>query len=157
MTFSENLRDKILQSVDLMVVDKLATDAGKRGEVELNALRVFRDSYFLGGGLGSNECFTVGGYLLSNTGIVGAVLVGLFAWSTLKLTRTTLDTAPIQDSISTDIISLLFFLWGLLLAGLVGVQLLFQPILWLAIAMLVGGCLKCQSYSLKRGTMRVAA
>src|SRR5262249_55882068 len=53
MAVSDSLRDKIMQSIDLMVVDKLSTDAGKRGEVELNALRVLRDSRFLGSGLGS--------------------------------------------------------------------------------------------------------
>jgi hypothetical protein len=151
MVFSEHLRDKILQSFDLMVVDKLATDAGKRGEVELNALRVFWDSYLLGGGLGSNECFTVGGYVLSNTGIVGGMLVGLFGWGILRLTNKTLKINSIPRSEMTDIRSLLLFLWGLVLAGVVGVQLLFQPILWIATAMLVGVCLRYQAYFLSFG------
>jgi hypothetical protein len=155
MVLSDNLHDKILQSINLMVVDKLATDAGKRGEVELNALRVLRDSYLLGGGLGSNECFTVGGYVLSNTGVIGGILIGLFAWSTLKLTRKTLNAKLGPGAALTDIKSLVLFLWGLVLAGLVGVQLLFQPILWIAVAMLVGGCLKCQSYALRYGPRRL--
>ncbi|HTM52145.1 MAG TPA: hypothetical protein VL285_25795 [Bryobacteraceae bacterium] len=146
MAFSEHLREKIIQSIDLMVVDKLATDAGKRGEVELNALRVFWDSYLLGGGLGSNECFTVGGYVLSNTGIVGGMLVVIFGWSTLKLAKRTLRINSMPESAARDVRSLLLFLWGLVLAGAVGVQLLFQPILWIATAMLVGVCLRYQAY-----------
>src|SRR5262249_36138627 len=118
LTISEGLRDKILQSVDLMVVDKLTTDAGKRGEVELNALRVFWDSYMLGGGLGSNECFTVGGYILSNTGIIGGILVSLFGWSTLKLAKQTIEHCALPAHFLTDIKSLLLFLWGLVLAGI---------------------------------------
>ncbi len=138
MVLSDGLRAKILQSIDLMVIDKLATDAGKRGEVELNALRVFKDSYFLGGGLGSNECFTVGGYVLSNTGLIGGILVGLFGLNLLKITRRTLASNPLPDALLTDIRSLVLFIWGLVLAGIVGVQILFQPILWITVAMLVG-------------------
>jgi hypothetical protein len=147
IALSDNLRDKIVQSIDLMVVDKLATDAGKRGEVELNAMRVLWDSHLLGSGLGSNECFTVGGYILSNTGVLGALLVVLFGWSLLKLTENTLQTALIPEPIVIAIKSLRLFLWGLVLAGVVGVQLLFQPILWISIAMLVGVCLKYQPRS----------
>ena len=90
-----NLLDILSLGLKFLLLDKLQTGSGaERMATEYMSLQVFVDSYGLGTGLGSNKSWTLPGYILSNTGMIGLLLLGWFALSVTKLAQRTLNCAP---------------------------------------------------------------
>lgn len=73
--------DQVSKVVDSLVLKKQDTNSAKlRNRSNENALKVVRDTYGLGVGLGSNRASSFFASLVSNTGIVGALLfVGMLS------------------------------------------------------------------------------
>lgn len=64
-----------------------STSFQQRSFADLLALRVFGETYGIGIGLGSHKANSLALTLISNTGIAGLALFGLFAWSLLRPRR----------------------------------------------------------------------
>lgn len=138
LALSKTLRESASTSFYWMVIDKVRNDSGDRGAIEARAARVFVDSYFLGVGLGGNEAFTLGGYLLSNTGIIGTFIALIFVFRLRSRTRAIVRSENRWFVAAAGVQSLRAFVSGVFLSGLIGVPILFQPVFWLSLALLIG-------------------
>jgi hypothetical protein len=61
-----------------------STSFQQRSFADFLALRIFAETYGIGVGLGSHKANSLALTLLSNTGIAGLILLGIFAWGLLR-------------------------------------------------------------------------
>jgi fatty acid desaturase len=106
--------------------------------VEYMSLQVLVDSGGLGVGLGSNQSLTLLGYVLSNTGIVGLLFLGWFAYSVTKLVQKTLKGLRFGGIEYRNMHAWLVCTVCLLLMGLIGIPILLVPNIWIVIGILTG-------------------
>jgi hypothetical protein len=134
-----NLLDMLSLGLKFLLLDKLQTDSGAaRMATEYMALQVFVDSYGLGTGLGSNQSGTLLGYILSNTGMIGLLLLGWFALSVTKLAQRTIKRLRFGDIEYGNIHAWLLCVVCLLLIGFIGIPILLVPNIWIVIGILTG-------------------
>jgi hypothetical protein len=134
-----NILDMLSLGFKVLLLDKLQTGSGaERMATEYMALQVFVDSYGLGTGLGSNQSWTLPGYILSNTGMVGLLLLGWFALSVTKLAQRTLKELRSGGIEYGNIHAWLFSAVCLLLIGFICVPILLVPNIWIVIGILTG-------------------
>jgi len=134
-----NLLDMLNLNLKSLLLDKLQTGSGAvRMATEYMALQVFVDSYGLGTGLGSNQSLTLLGYTLSNTGMIGLLLLGWFALSVTELSQRTIKILRYGDIECGNIHAWLLCVVCLLLIGFIGVPILLVPNIWIAIGILTG-------------------
>ena len=74
--------------LDVLLFDKSMSQSGlERAQWNASAIKNFSDTYWLGGGLGSIRASSFPLAVLSNTGAIGAVFLGLFLLSVLAVRR----------------------------------------------------------------------
>ena len=134
-----HLLDMLSLGFKFLLLDKLQTGSGaERTATEYMALQVFVDSYGLGTGLGSNQSGTLLGYVLSNTGVIGLLLLGWFALSVTKLAQRTIKRLRSGNIEYGNIHAWLLCAVCLLLIGFICVPILLVPNIWIVIGILTG-------------------
>ena len=143
------LQEDVATLYDLMVRDKIATDAGGRLEHEFFAYRVFFETYGIGAGLGSNEAFSLGSYVVSNLGSLGVILLLWFAYRLFKAQRSGASVSP------NSLAAVWPFTIGLVLAGLIGVEIMIEPSVWVLLGLALGGTVAAYNDANRCGGCRV--
>jgi hypothetical protein len=151
-----DLADMLTSVLRLTLIDKFQTaSADSRMVTEYMTLRVFLDSFGLGVGLGGNQSLTLPGYILSNTGIVGLLLLGWFAHSVIKLVRRALQGLYPGSTDYGNIHAWLLCASCLLLIGFIGVPILLVPNIWIIIGILIGLSLRVSNQATVEETSHI--
>jgi hypothetical protein len=161
LVVSPQARDEAELAVNYMVLNKFdsATDASSRSRpvIEKNALEVFKSSYGIGAGLGSNVAFTAPGYVASSTGILGLGLCVWFACRLRKAYRGRVCQVAEGTGAGLDTRRMGGAMVALLLGGIAGSHpLLFAPIWYLVLGTVVGNCCSARPQSSSCPTRRLA-
>ncbi len=127
-------------AANLLLFNKISEDArlkDGRSVVEMRSLQVFLDSWGLGVGLGSNLSFTTIGYIVSNTGLIGAVAFLAFL---MRLRKQYLMAVAVETDSSSGLLyrGTTFSLLALCFMGLTSVEWLLMPVAWIIIGVFVG-------------------
>ncbi|MEK7751622.1 MAG: hypothetical protein AAB654_06865 [Acidobacteriota bacterium] len=121
------------------VTDKVGADAGNRIALERFAIGLAVETYGFGAGLGSNVSFTVWGYLLSNTGLIGVILMFCLGMKVYgHYNRWRKCATSVGDGHNVRLVGAM--LCGFVVAGSIGSQILFEPALWVLLGLIVGLC-----------------
>ena len=98
-------------------------------------MNVFIETYGMGVGLGSNQTNTLWGYTLSNLGIVGA---GLLGWFAFIIWRSANWAIRYSREWSLSVRALSAFAFGVTIVGMIGVEILIEPSIWVITGLIVG-------------------
>ena len=141
---SGGVRREIDDSIRLLTTDRIDYELidGPRLATEMYALQVFVDTLGFGVGFGSNLSWTIWGYVLGSTGIIGAALLGLFAIRVAGLFKRALYRDPLGDPSRQTLREFAMFGVGLLLTGLVSIPLLLQPVMWITLGLITGASVR---------------
>lgn len=145
LAFSSRARDEAELAVNYLLLNKFdsTTDASFRSRtvIEKNALQVFKSSYGIGAGLGSNVAFTAPGYVASNAGILGLGLCAWFARRIWRAYRERVRRTEEAGKSSLDVRKLGGAMLALIIGGVVGSHpVVFEPILYLLLGAVIAAC-----------------
>jgi hypothetical protein len=128
--------------LNLTLMDKAASmSAFYRIRADLHALELFRDSFGVGVGLGSDKASSLATYVLANLGIVGTLLFVFMLLSALGIS----DQNPGEGEMVRNVKAMRGAFMANLLAMLVAIGDPNWPIFWVLLGLLVGTRRACNS------------